>query len=265
MRTLMAERWGSRRALRAALAALVTLLATLVAACNRGGDRDNVLVAQDQPVVTLMDFQRPFPLDPPPAGWYHRTFWTRAPMQMSFADKDGVAALRMATRGSASMLFRHVDVDLATYPILAWRWFIEVPIRSPADERTRAGDDHPARFFLVLRTPGGEEHKMEIIWGNRLHRGDYKFIDGFPHYVADGGLENIARWRNEEIDLLAIYRHLWPESAPPHLIDLALFCDSDETDTSSVSYVADVEVRRTANLRRAQDRSLGIDDRAGLQ
>jgi hypothetical protein len=37
---------------------------------------------------------------------------------------------------------------LAAYPVLAWRWYIELPIRSPPDERTREGDDHPARLFL---------------------------------------------------------------------------------------------------------------------
>jgi hypothetical protein len=25
-------------------------------------------------------------------------------------------------------------------------WYIQLPIRSPLDERTRKGDDHPARF-----------------------------------------------------------------------------------------------------------------------
>jgi hypothetical protein len=39
-------------------------------------------------------------------------------------------------------------------------------------ERTREGDDHPARLFLVFRTPTGEERRMEIIWGNELKAGD---------------------------------------------------------------------------------------------
>ena len=242
----MRDRYGSWHGLRAALAGLVMLAAGSLAGCGSGGAHDGVLTARDAPVVTLMDFSRPFPLSPPPEGWYHRTFWTRAPMRMSFVRKDGVAALRMATQASASMLFRHVDVDLAAYPTLAWRWYVELPIRSPADERTRAGDDQPARFFLVLRTPDDQERRMEIIWGNRLHGGDYKVIDGFPHYVADGGDENIGRWRDERVDLLAVYRHLWPGSPPPHLVDLALFCDSDDTGTASISYVAEVRVLRAA-------------------
>jgi hypothetical protein len=122
------------------------------------------------------------------------------------------------------------------YPFLIWRWYIEQPIESALDERTREGDDHPARLFLIFRTATGEERRMEIIWGNRLKAGDYKCIDGFPHYVADGGNENIRQWRREEVDLREVYRHIWPDGAPAHLIDIAIFCDSDETHGHTVSY-----------------------------
>src|SRR5438105_1049028 len=78
-------------------------------------------------------------------------------MSMAFAVKDGVPSMRFETHDSASMLFRQVDVDLAANPMLAWRWLIELPIRSPLDERTREGDDHPARLFLrsSRRKPNG--------------------------------------------------------------------------------------------------------------
>jgi hypothetical protein len=100
-----------------------------------------VLKPDGGPVVTVMDFGQPFPLDPLPSGWRYRKFWTRSPMTMA-------SSVKIETHDSASMLFRHVDIDLAAYPILAWRWYIELPIRSPLDERTREGDDHPARLFL---------------------------------------------------------------------------------------------------------------------
>ena len=109
--------------------------------------RGGVLKPDGGPVVTVMDFGQSFPLDPPPSGWKHRKFWTRTPLTMAFTVKEGVQSMRFETHDSASMLFRHVDVDLAAYPMLAWRWCIEVPI-SPRDERTREGDGHPARLFL---------------------------------------------------------------------------------------------------------------------
>ena len=73
------------------------------------GGRGEVLKPDGGPVVTVMDFGRPFPLDPLPSGWLHRKFWTRSPMTMSFAVKDGVASMRFETHDSASMLFRHAD------------------------------------------------------------------------------------------------------------------------------------------------------------
>jgi len=235
------QAWGKFQVCKTALL-LITLMS--LTACDGGRARTNVLTGDGQPEVMMMDFSAPFSLDPLPAGWYHRTFWTRGPVQMAFAVKDGVPALRFETSSTASMLFRHVDLDLADYQFLIWHWYIEEPIESPLDERTREGDDHPARLFLVFGTAAGEERRMEIIWGNKLKAGDYKYIGGFPHYVADGGSENIRQWRTVEVNLREIYRYIWPDGAPAHLIDIANFCDSDETHGHTVSYFADVKLRR---------------------
>ena len=118
--------------------------------------------------------------------------------------RDRVPSMRFETRDSASMLFRQVDIDLAAYPMLAWRWFIELQINSPLDECTREGDDHPARLFLRFITDPGEKRAMEVIWGNRLKPGDYKYIGGFPHFVADAGDDRVGRWLDERIDLARV-------------------------------------------------------------
>ena len=180
--------------------------------------RGEVLKPDGGPVVTVMDFGRGFSLDPLPSGWQHRKFWTRSPITMAFTVKDGVPSMRFETHDSASMLFRHVDIDLAAYPMLAWRWFIELPIHSPLDERTREGDDHPARLFLRFVTERGEKRAMEVIWGNKLKPGDYKYISGFPHFVADAGDDRVGRWLDEKIDLAAVYDEIWKDVAPAHLL-----------------------------------------------
>ena len=45
---------------------------------------------------------------------------------------------------------------------------------------------------------------MEVIWGNRLKPGDYKYIGGFPHFVADAGDDRVGRWLDERIDLARV-------------------------------------------------------------
>jgi hypothetical protein len=212
---------------------------------TRPPERVNVLAADGSATIQVMDFAAPMALDPLPEGWWHRKFWTRRAASFSLVRKDGVAALRVATEDSASMLVRFVDIDLAAYPLLSWRWLVEKPIDSTVDERTRAGDDHPARLFIAFRNAAGRRRALEIIWGNRLlHRGDTKIIGGFPHYVANGGNENVGRWHDEHVDLLALFQRFWPDDRPGRVTDIAVFCDSDETDTSSISYFADVRLGR---------------------
>jgi hypothetical protein len=88
-----------------------------------------------------------------------------------------------------------------------------LPIRSPLDERTREGDDHPARLFLRFLTDRGEKRAMEVIWGNRLKPGDYKYIGGFPHFVANAGEDRVGRWLDERIDLARVYAEIWARFA----------------------------------------------------
>jgi hypothetical protein len=65
------------------------------------------------------------------------------------------------------------------------------------DERTREGNDHPARLFLRFLTDRGDKRAMEVIWGNRLKPGEYKYIGTFPHFVADAGDERVGHWLDE--------------------------------------------------------------------
>ena len=221
---------------------ILALVASLVAC---GDTRESVLVPDDSRSFAIMSFTEPFPLDPLPDGWYHRRFWRHGPMDISFETKEEVHAIRLATHDTASMLFRHVDIELGAYPVLSWQWYIEKGIDSEVDELTRAGDDHPARFFVVFETPNGETHPMEIIWGNRsLRAGDYKVIGSFPHYVANGGRENVGRWHQEAVDLTEIYETLWGDPVGARMIDIAILCDSDETGDETLAYVADVRVQR---------------------
>src|SRR5580704_7799691 len=123
-------------------------------------------------------------------------------------------------------------------------WGSSKSIRSPLDERTREGDDHPARLFLRFETDRGEKRAMEVIWGNRVKPGEYKYIGGFPHFVADAGEERTGRWLDEKIDLGHIYAEIWKDTAPAHLVDVAVFCYSDDTHTASISYFDYVRLER---------------------
>jgi hypothetical protein len=239
-----------KRIIRCNLNGLLLAAAVAMGGCARD-ERHNPVAADGSPSIAVMDFRQPLALDPLPEGWRHRRFFRTDPMHISFAAKAGRPAIRLATQASASMLYRYTALPLDDYPILRWDWFVETPLSTPADEMTVAGDDHPARLFLTFRTPGGESRSMEIIWGNRrLRAGDWKdlqlswFGKPFPHYVSRGGDENAGRWHDESADLRALYRRNWGDARGVVLVDVALFCDTDQTGASSVAYFSTVRVDR---------------------
>lgn len=220
----------------AAAAALVVAAAAAVVWLTRDTP-NSPLTSQGGPRIVAMDFATPISLNPLPPGWTHHKFWTKPAMQLSFVVKDAVPALRCETAGGGSIFGRWADIDLAAHPTLTWRWLVETPIVSALDERTRAGDDHPVRWFVEFADSEGKQHHAEIIWGNTLlKRGDWKVLDGFQHYVADGGEANVGKWRDETADLVALYRRASGRSDTPRLKRLAIFCDSDETGGRSVAY-----------------------------
>ena len=54
----------------------------------------------------------------------------------------------------------------------------------------------------------------------------------------------MGRWLDQKIDLARVYAEVWKDAAPVHLTDIAVFCDSDDTHTASISYFEYVQVER---------------------
>lgn len=227
-----------RAGLIAALAAAAAL-AVIAGALWRGERPQHPVLAGDGPAVVVMDFGGTFGLDPLPPGWHHRTFWTRPKMDLSLGEIDGRRALSCATSGSASILTRWTDIDLGRFPRLSWAWRVDQPLVAEAPEDSRAGDDHPLRFFLRFADPEGGQHAAEIIWANRDHaRGDWMVIEGFSHFVADGGPQApLGLWREESADLAAIYARVSGRGDAGRLTQLGIMCDSDDTGGQTLAHV----------------------------
>lgn len=203
------------------------------------------VVAGSGDTITVLDFSNLTSLDPLPEGWRHQTFWFTPPMELSLVTQQGKKALRCETNAGGSILARNTDIDLVEFPLIEWSWLIEDPIISNIDERSKEGDDHPARLFMKFLDEAGQEHDAEIIWSNRLFApGDYKYIGDFAHYVANGLNENIRQWQAQSVDLLGIYRKATGLQDNPRLKTIAIFCDSDNTGGHSVAYFSDVVLRK---------------------
>jgi hypothetical protein len=128
-------------------------------------------------------------------------------------------------------------------------WGSSKSIRSPTSARAKATITRRGCFFGSRRIVA-EKRAIEVVWGNRLRPDDYKYIGGFPHFVADAGDKTcraLARRENRSGARLRrdrVYAETWKDGAPARLTDVAVFCDSDDTHTASISYFAHVRLER---------------------
>ena len=53
--------------------------------------------------------------------------------------------------------------------------------------------------------------------------------------MPDAGDQGVGHWRDEKIDLARIYAEISKDASPGRLVDVAVFCDSDDTHAASIS------------------------------
>jgi Protein of unknown function (DUF3047) len=216
-------------------ALLLAVSALLLIGCSEAPR--NPVIAGPGDTISIMAFDTAIPLSPPPPGWWQRKFWFTDEMKLSFSTIDAVPALRCETDNSASLFGRYTDIAIADFPLLRWQWLVDGPVLTPKNEETAAGDDHPARLYLRFKDEGGGDHDAEIIWGNTGYKiGDYIILENFTHYVANGGETNVGKWQSQEVDLAVLYAKASGRTDHPRLVNLAIFCDTDNTGLSSSAY-----------------------------
>lgn len=75
--------------------------------------------------------------------------WQREPFQGQTAYELDGEALRARCANSASGLYLRQRIDLRRTPVLEWSWRVDAVFDPAVDERTKAGDDFPARVYVV--------------------------------------------------------------------------------------------------------------------
>jgi hypothetical protein len=135
-----------------------------------------------------------------------------------------------------------VDVDLSETPILSWSWRVEAA-NAIEDERTRAGDDFPARVIVAARSPeSGDLRALAYVWARHEPEGA---TWPNPHaaetvmVVARSGLGGEPAWRRERRRVREDFlRH---HGFAPEEIDLvAIMADTDDAGGRSCSYLDDL-------------------------
>jgi len=198
-----------------------------------------------------------------PKGWKPLSF-KKTPRHTEYTlEQQGEnVVLKAVSRASASGIYKDLDLDLKTYPILSWRWRVENIIQK-GDENTKAGDDYAARVYVTFRyepekatmwertkyktyrllygkyPPAGS---LNYIWANKLAKGsavDSAYTERSKMVAVESGSEGIGEWRTERRNVYQDYKELFGNEPPPPLA-IAIMTDTDNTGESAIAYYDDI-------------------------
>ncbi len=143
--------------------------------------------------------------------WERHSFTGETRYQLS--EVDGRPAVHaLCTDGTASGLFLHEDIDLERTPIIEWEWRVERTFEG-IDERTRAGDDYPARLYAVDQHSvlGWHTRAINYVWASKEERGAQwpnAYQSRAVMIAMRSGVESDARWITERRDLRQDFRNI---------------------------------------------------------
>lgn len=241
--------------------ALLALMAACAGVALAAGDR-----------VVAAAFSTAQPGGALPAGW--------APLavaginnrtQYALVRDDGITVVRAESRAAASGLSRPLRVNPAEFPWLRWRWKIDNLI-SNADLRSKAGDDFPARLYVMFDYPLGklpfvERTKLRLaralfdpdlpaatlcyVWDHNTPPetiAPSAYSDRVRLIVVASGAARVGRWVDFERNVAADFRAAFGEEAPP-VKAIAIATDTDNTGAFATAYFGDIYFYKQGVIR----------------
>ncbi|MFQ5465294.1 MAG: DUF3047 domain-containing protein [Thermodesulfobacteriota bacterium] len=198
-----------------------------------------------------------------PEGWKRLSFpRIRKHTRYGIEGDGGDTCLAAVSSGSASALYRELDMDLKEYPVLAWRWRVDRVLHG-GDARTKRGDDYPARVYVTFaydadRAPltdrlarrlasavyGAEPPGTAVnyIWANRLPKGrslPNPYNDRAAMFAVESGAALAGGWMAETRNVYEDYRAFFGVE-PPRVTGIAVMTDTDNTGEEATACYDDI-------------------------
>jgi len=204
---------------------------------------------------------------PPPGAdtWHAMPIPGKEATRYEWTEKEGRAALRAQSKGSASMWRKRVEPGSPKTSEVDFSWWVQdlVPNASVAeadreDAAARvifgfAGDigTLPARtrmMFDMAHALTGEAPPyatLMYVWDSQLPVGTVVVnprSDRIRKIVVDSGPQHLRQWRNHRRNLQADFKLAFGEE-PGRLTSVAVMTDSDNTRSQGQTWYGNVELR----------------------
>ncbi|WP_224416073.1 DUF3047 domain-containing protein [Modicisalibacter tunisiensis] len=162
------------------------------------------------------------------ASWSMRSF--EGETHYSVVREHGVEVLEANARGQASAKYLKREIDLRKTPYLHWCWKASARY-SGLDERSKAGDDYPARLYVARKTGflPWQVHSVNYVWSSNQPAGarwPNAFTDRAMLLALQGQRSPLDEWRAEVRNVSADFKALFGDAAS-EIDGVALMSDGD--------------------------------------
>jgi len=190
--------------------------------------------------TTPIDIPGQFP-DATLSNWKERSFAGNTKYRL--VEEDGVNVLRADTQSSASILYREREIDLRRFPILEWSWKV-AQVYSMIDERSKAGDDFPARVYVVARTGWlpWETLAINYVWASEAmvdERWPNPFTEKAMMIAANTGAGGVGQWVRHRRDVRADFKAAFGKQVD-RISGYAVMVDGDNSNQDATAWFGDL-------------------------
>lgn len=175
-------------------------------------------------------------------GWAEKSFSGHT--QYALTEDDGRTVLAANSKAAASGYFKKIEIDLQRTPYLNWSWKVENILAGSADERSKKGDDYPARIYVVFSNGPlfWKTQALNYVWSSSQLVGvDWaNAFAGSAHMIAvEAGKEHVGQWQTYKRNIREDYKKYFGADVT-HAQAVAVMTDTDNTQQSASAFFGDI-------------------------
>lgn len=169
--------------------------------------------------------------------WPTRSF--EGETEYRLIERDGTQVLQARARQQASAKYLEKEVDLNRTPYLHWCWQVS-GVHAGLDETTKAGDDYPARVYVVKKTGilPWQVQSVNYVWASSQPEGTNwpnAFTSRAQQLALQSGESRVGEWVAEVRDVREDFEALFGEPAG-RIAGIALMSDGDNAGVDATAW-----------------------------
>ncbi|MCH4562407.1 DUF3047 domain-containing protein [Halomonas sp. EGI 63088] len=170
-------------------------------------------------------------------AWPTRSF--EGETEYRLVERDDTRVLQARARQQASAKYLEKEVDLDRTPYLHWCWQVS-GIHQGLDETTKAGDDYPARIYVVRKTGilPWQVQSVNYVWASNQPAGSdwpNAFTSRARLLALQGGKSRVGQWVAEVRDVREDFETLFGERTR-HIDGVAVMSDGDNAGVDATAW-----------------------------